>query len=191
MEAEGVVAVVGGEEAAAVAGPVAVALEAVALEAEALEAEALVALAAVALAVAELAVVELAVVELAAVELAVVLVLVVEARAVVAELVEPGRGQRAREEMVPAVSVAVTLSEILTLVHTDCLTRTGSARECFRFKGAIEVSLFKGAIRVCLVTAGLGALLFGSTNTRPSLVRRCGGARRTCAMFSGLTGLSG
>ncbi|HMC28904.1 MAG TPA: hypothetical protein VKM56_14030, partial [Verrucomicrobiae bacterium] len=55
-------------------------------------------------------------------------------------------------EMAPPAE-ALILSNIFTPVHTDGLTRTGSARECFRFKGAIRAGLFKGAIRVGLVAA--------------------------------------
>jgi hypothetical protein len=86
--------------------------------------------------------------------------------------------EQQREPAVETAAVAVMLSNILTPVHTDGLTPTGSARECFRFKGAIRAGL-------------LAPLLIGSTNTRPSLVRMCAGTRRRCAMFSGLTRLSG
>jgi hypothetical protein len=122
---------------------------------------------------------------------------VVELVAEALAAVEPVQLVR-EQELVPgqerelAAAVAVMLSKILTSVHTDCLTRTGSARECFRFKGAIGVGLFKGAIRVGSVAAGLvTALLTGSTNTRPSSVGMFGGTRRTCAIFSGLTRLGG
>jgi hypothetical protein len=119
---------------------------------------------------------------------------VVELVAEALAVVEPVREQELvpGEEREVAAAVAVMLSKILTSVHTDCLTRPGSAQECFRFKGATRVGLFKGAIGVGLVAAGLlTALLIGSTNTRPSLVGMCGGTRRACAIFSGLTRLSG
>jgi hypothetical protein len=74
---------------------------------------------------------------------------VAEALAVgpVVELVElareqelvPGQERELAGETAQAASVAVMLSKILTPVHTDRLTRTGSARECFRFKGAIRI----------------------------------------------------
>src|SRR5436190_2087870 len=81
------------------------------------------------------------------------------------------------EPAVETAAVAVMLSNIFTPVHTDGLTPTGSARECFKFKGAIGGGL-------------LAPLLIGSTNARPSLVRMCVGKRRRCVMFSGLTRLS-
>jgi ribonuclease E len=51
----------------------------------------------------------------------------------------PGQERELAGETAQAASVAVMLSKILTPVHTDRLTRTGSARECFRFKGAIRI----------------------------------------------------
>ena len=84
-------------------------------------------------------------------------------------------------------AVAVMLSDILSPVHTDGLTRTGSTRECFGFEGIITLGLAVGLVAARLVAA----LLFGSTNARPSLVGMCGGTRRTCAMSSGLTPISG
>jgi hypothetical protein len=63
----------------------------------------------------------------------------------VVELVEreqelvPGQERELAGETAQAASVAVMPSKILTPVHTDRLTRTGSARECFRFKGAIRI----------------------------------------------------
>jgi hypothetical protein len=131
-----------------------------------------------------MAVVELAVVELAVVELA-VLEPVAEAMAVV-ELapVELASGQELAAVMAP-VAVAVMVSEILTSVHTDRLTRTAGARECFGFIG------FSRAQRIGLVAAGLAAgLLIGSINARSSLVGMCGGTR-ACAMSTGLTVLGG
>jgi hypothetical protein len=85
--------------------------------------------------------------------------------------------EQQREPAVEAAAVALMLSNIFTPVHTDGLTPTGSARECFKFKGAIGGGL-------------LTPLLIGSTNARPSLVRMCAGKRRRCVMFSGLTRLS-
>ena len=64
----------------------------------------------------------------------------------------PGQERELAAEMAPPAE-ALILSNIFTPVHTDGLTRTGSARECFRFKGAIRAGLFKGAIRVGLVAA--------------------------------------
>jgi hypothetical protein len=89
-------------------------------------------------------------------------------------------------------AVAVMLSDILSPVHTDGLTRTASARECFGFEGTITLGLAVGLVAVGSVAACLvAALLFGSTNARPSLVGMCGVTRRTCAMSSGLTTISG
>ena len=123
--------------------------------------------------------------------------------AAVAALVE----EAVREEAVPlaagplalglvagrdlATAVAVMLSDILSPVHTDGLTRTGSARECFGFEGTITLGLAVGLVAVGSVAAPLvAALLFGSTNARPSLAGMCGGTRRTCAMSTGLTTIS-
>ena len=64
----------------------------------------------------------------------------------------PRQERELAAEMAPPAE-ALILSNIFTPVHTDGLTRTGSARECFRFKGAIRAGLFKGAIRVGLVAA--------------------------------------
>jgi len=80
-------------------------------------------------------------------------------------------------------AVAVMLSDILSPVHTDGLTRTGSTRECFGFEGTITLGLVAARL--------VAALLFGSTDARPSLVGMCGGTRRTCVMSSGLTTISG
>ena len=64
----------------------------------------------------------------------------------------PRQERELAAEMAPPAE-ALILSNIFTPVHTDGLTRTGSARECFRFKGSIRAGLFKGAIRVGLVAA--------------------------------------
>jgi hypothetical protein len=119
---------------------------------------------AAALAVVEPVAAALAVVEPVAAALAVVEP--VAAALAVVELVELAPVVREQErvpgqerELAAAAVAAVMLSKILTPVHTDRLTRTGSARECFRFKGAI---------RAGLVAAGLVAALFIGTNTRPS-----------------------
>ena len=89
-------------------------------------------------------------------------------------------------------AVAVMLSDILTPVHTDGLTRTASARECFGFEGTITLGLEVGLVAVGSVAACLvAALLFGSTNARTCPVGMCGGTRRTSAMSSGLTTISG
>jgi hypothetical protein len=89
-------------------------------------------------------------------------------------------------------TVMVMLSDILSPVHTDGLIRTASARECFGFEGTITLGLAVGLVAVGSVAACLvAALLFGSTNARPSLVGMCGVTRRACAMSSGLTTISG
>jgi uncharacterized membrane protein len=89
-------------------------------------------------------------------------------------------------------TVMVMLSDILSPVHTDGLTRTGSARECFGFEGTITLGLAVGLVAVGSVAACLvAALLFGSTNARTCPVGMCGGTRRTSAMSSGLTTISG
>jgi hypothetical protein len=54
----------------------------------------------------------------------------------------PGQERELAAAAVAVAVAAVMLSKILTPVHTDRLTRTGSARECFRFQGAIT-GLFK------------------------------------------------
>ena len=74
--------------------------------------------------------------------------------------------------MLPAV--AVMLSDILSPVHTDGLTRTGSARECFGFEGTITLGLAVGLVAVGSVALGLVTLLVGFTNARPSRVGMCG-----------------
>jgi hypothetical protein len=85
-----------------------------------------------------------------------------------------------------------TGSAILTPVHADGPTRTGSARECFEFVGTITFGLAVGLVAVGSVAARLvAALLFGSNNARPSLVGMCGDTRRTCAISTGLTRISG
>ena len=55
------------------------------------------------------------------------------------------------------MAVAAILSDILTPVHTDGLTTTGSARECLGFKGATSLGLV--AVGLALVTLGLAAPL--------------------------------
>jgi hypothetical protein len=85
--------------------------------------------------------------------------------------------------VIPAV--AVMLSDILTLVHTDGLTRTASARECFGFEGTITFGMAAG------LALGLVTLLVGFANARPSRVGMCGGKRRTSAMSTGLTRIRG
>jgi len=89
----------------------------------------------------------------------------------------------AGRELATVPAVAVMLSDILTPVHADGLTRTGSTRECFGFEGTITLGLVAARL--------VAALLFGSTDARPSLVGMCGGTRRTCVMSSGLTTISG
>ena len=91
----------------------------------------------------------------------------------------------AGRELATVPAVAVMLSDILTPVHADGLTRTGSARECFGFKGIITFGMAAG------LALGLVTLLVGFTNARPSRVGMCGGTRRTSAMSSGLTRISG
>jgi len=51
-------------------------------------------------------------------------------------------------------AVALMPSNIPMPVHTGGLTRAGSARECFRFKGAIRARLSKTVLRLGLATAG-------------------------------------
>jgi hypothetical protein len=76
----------------------------------------------------------------------------------------------------PAGAV-VMLSTILTPVHTDRLTQTGSAPECFRLEAVIK--------------RGLGpALSSDSTNTRLSWVGMGEVSRRTFAIISGPTSLN-
>jgi len=84
-----------------------------------------------------------------------------------------------------ATAVAVMLSDILSPVHTDGLTGTGSARECFGFEGIITFGMAAG------LALGLVTLLVGFTNARPSRVGICGGKRRTSAMSTGLTRIRG
>ena len=90
--------------------------------------------------------------------------------------------------MIPAV--AVMLSDILTPVHTDGLTRTGSAQECSGFEGTITRGLAVGLVAVGSVALGLVTLLVGFTDARTSRVGLCGGTRRT-AMSTRLTRISG
>jgi hypothetical protein len=88
-------------------------------------------------------------------------------------------------------AVAVMLSDILTPVHTDGLTRTASARECFGFERTIIFGLVVDLVAVGSVALGLVTLLVGLTNARPSRVGMCGGTRRTSEMSTGLTRISG
>jgi hypothetical protein len=67
------------------------------------------------------------------------------------------------------------LSDILTPVHTDGLTRPGTARECFGFEGTITFGLAAGLVAVGSVAVGLVTLLVGFTNARLSRVGMCGG----------------
>src|SRR5215831_12592960 len=83
--------------------------------------------------------------------------------ALVADLVA-GRGLAST--VIPAV--AVMLSDILTPVHTDGLTRTGSAQECSGFEGTITFGMAAG------LALGLVTLLVGFTNARPSRAGMCG-----------------
>jgi hypothetical protein len=127
----------------------------------------------------------------AAAEVAAVVVVPLAAGPLALELVlDLVAGRELASTVIPAV--AVMLSDILSPVHTDGLTRTGSARECFGFEGTITLGLAVGLVAVGSVADRLvAALLFGSTNARPSLVGMCGVARRACAMSSGLTTISG
>ena len=77
-------------------------------------------------------------------------------------------GRELASTVIPAVSVM--LSDILTPVHTDGLTRTGSAQECSGFEGTITFGMAAG------LALGLVTLLVGFTNARRSRVRMC---RRT------------
>jgi hypothetical protein len=131
---------------------------------------------------------------------AVVEAAVVEAAAVVAAAAAAGplavdlvadlvAGPGPASTVIPAV--AVMLSDILTPVHTDGLTRTGSAQECSGFEGTITLGLAVGLVAVGSVALGLVTLLVGFTNARPSRVGMCGGTRRTSAMSNGLTRISG
>ena len=90
--------------------------------------------------------------------------------------------------VIPAVSVM--LSDILTPVHTDGLTRTGSAQECSGFEGTITLGLAVGLVAVGSVALGLVTLLVGFTNARTSRVGLCGGTRHTSAMSTGPTRIS-
>jgi len=81
-------------------------------------------------------------------------------------------GRELASTVIPAVSVM--LSDILTPVHADGLTRTGSARECFGFKGTKSFGLAVGLVAVGLVALGLVTLLVGFTNARPSRAGMCG-----------------
>jgi hypothetical protein len=92
-------------------------------------------------------------------------------------------GRELASTVIPAV--AVMLSDIPTPVHTDGLTRTGSARECFGFEGTITFGMAAG------LALGLVTLLVAFTNARPSRVGMCGGTRRTSAMSTGFTRISG
>ena len=79
---------------------------------------------------------------------------------VVAELVGLAPVELAQELEAVAgrvMAVAAILSDILTPVHTDGLTTTGSARECLGFKGATSLGLV--AVGLALVTLGLAAPL--------------------------------
>jgi hypothetical protein len=112
----------------------------------------------------------------------------------VVELVElaPLELVRVQElELAAEIAPAAMLSKFPMLVLTDRLTPTGSARECFGFRGAIRPGLLKGVTRFGLVVVGLAAPPIGSANTRSSLVGISGGTRRPCTIFNRLPTRSG
>src|SRR5215510_14820653 len=119
--------------------------------------------AAAAAAAAVVAAVVAAVAAVGAAPLAAVAAAAAAAVALVADLVA-GRGLAST--VIPAV--AVMLSDILTPVHTDGLTRTGSAQECSGFEGTITFGMAAG------LALGLVTLLVGFTNARPSRAGMCG-----------------
>src|SRR5215471_3059202 len=104
-------------------------------------------------AVAVAAVVAAAVAAVAAAAVAAVVVGAAVAAAAVALVADLVAGRELASTVIPAV--AVMLSDILTPVHTDGLTRTGSARECFGFKGTITFGIAAG------LALGLVTLLVG------------------------------
>jgi hypothetical protein len=115
-------------------------------------------------------------------------VVLVAAGPLALELVADLVAARDLATVIPAV--AVMLSDILTPVHMDGLTRTASARECFGFEGTITFDLAVDLVAVGSVALGLVTLLV-AFNARASRVGLCGGTRRTSAMSTGLTRISG
>lgn len=109
-------------------------------------------------------------------------------QAALERVLAPGQAVAAREQApepeLPVVVAVVTVMvrEILMSVHT---VRTGSTRECFGFKGAIEPGSVAAGLATLLLARSINACLVRSINARSSLSGIGGGMRRACTISTG------